>query len=370
MEQNENSESWDDADAPPPRRRRRRPGETVISSADWEPTPWEDTPAGKRGGPSPHLKPGEKSWVEVEQARRRKGEAPLSHEIPPPEEFKPTGTGFFYKSGREIPPTHPDHGPMHLVPRQEDGSFAAYYYCSKEELEGLPAPPPRRHRRDGFSFDRQDTFIQNLRNCGSITDAARLTGISRTAVYNLLNSPDADAFRDAVSEALKGMDVLLEATAFERAIHGQEEIVYYEGRRVGVRWKYDNRLLMSLLRARNPLKYAPLTELEGWLKLRGVEPAADVEGALDRLAAAEADWGRRLPGEDLLGRPALSSPVSQASISSTSPAGADLVQASTSSTSPAPARRSTRPKQAKALIGKSNSARPHAAKSVMPVSDS
>ncbi|HST36494.1 MAG TPA: hypothetical protein VLK25_07695, partial [Allosphingosinicella sp.] len=146
---------------------------------------------------------------------------------------------------------------------------------------------------------------------------------------------DGGPFRDAVAEALKGIDVLLEATALERCLHGQEEIVYYQGQRVGVRWRYDNRLLMSMLRARNPLKYAPLHELEGWMKLRRGECPADVEGALDRLAAAEAEWGHRLPGEDLLGRPApaLEAPV-EASTSSTSGAGSDPVQASTLSTLP------------------------------------
>jgi len=235
---------------------------------------------------------------EQAEARRRQG---LTG---PP---KRTGTGLFYRNGDEIPPTHPDHGPMHLIPRQEDGSFAAYYYCSNQELACMesPAPPPRRHRRDGFSPERQEAFVRHLRDTGSITDAAHLTGVARSTVYNLLNSPGADAFRAALEEALKGTDILLEATALERAIKGQEEIVYHQGRRVGVRWKYDNRLLMSLLRARNPLKYAPLSEIEGWLARRGVAPPADLEGALDRLAAAEAEWGRRLPGEPLPAGPAL-----------------------------------------------------------------
>ena len=78
-------------------------------------------------------------------------------------------------------------------------------------------------------------------------------------------------------------------------MNGQEEIVFYKGQRVGVRIKYDNKLLMSLLRARNPLKYAPLSEIEGWLRRRGLEPPADVEGALDRLHAAEAEWAAASP---------------------------------------------------------------------------
>lgn len=311
MKRNKNTESRDDG------------GETGFDEPVNELADWASTPAGQRGEPSPHLKPGEKSWVEAEEERRRRGLPARELAGAPPEPPRRTGTGFFYKSGDEIPPTHPDHGPMHLLPRQEDGSFAAYYYCSKEELGdfAIDGPPPRRHRRDGFSAERQEAFCEHLRATGSMTDAARLTGISRTTAYNLYNSPDAAVFRAAVDEALRGTDFLLESTAIERAVNGQEEIVYYQGARVGVRWKYDNRLLMFLLRARNPLKYAPLNEIEGWLKRRGIEPPVDVEGALDRLHAAEAEWGRQLPGE---GDTPQLPPASEASLSppsSTSEAG-------------------------------------------------
>ncbi|HYE29210.1 MAG TPA: helix-turn-helix domain-containing protein [Allosphingosinicella sp.] len=205
---------------------------------------------------------------------------------------------------------------MHLLPRQEDGSFAAYYYCSHEELAAigdgdgrLPAPPPRRRRRDGFDAERQQRFVEHYRDTGSLTDAARLTGISRSTAYNLLNSPDGGPFRDAIAGAGRGIDTILESTAFERCINGQEEIVSYQGRRVGVRWKYDNKLLMHMLRARQPLRYAPLSEIEGWLKRRGLDPPPDVDGALDRLAAAEAEWGRRLPGEGPQPQPGFSAPA-------------------------------------------------------------
>ncbi|HWT12549.1 MAG TPA: hypothetical protein VN231_07335, partial [Allosphingosinicella sp.] len=293
MEQNENPES--------PPTGHARLGWNRWEEWDGQDSSLPDEPRGRSDDrlPSPHRKPGEPTWVEAELERRGRGEPPLhslpgeprlKHELPPVEEPKRTGTGFFYRNGDEIPPTHPDHGPMHLIPRQEDGSFAAYYYCSKAELAAaqVSAPPPRRHRRDGFSAERQQQFVEAYRDCGSLTDAARLTGISRSTAYNLINSADGGAFRAALAEAGKGADTLLEATAIERAVKGQEEIVYYKGQRVGVRWKYDNRLLMSLLRARNPLKYAPLNEIAGWLKHRGVEPPADTEGALDRLHAAEA----------------------------------------------------------------------------------
>ena len=207
-------------------------------------------------------------------------------------------TRLYYRDGSPMAPTHPDHGPMHLLPRQEDGGFSAYYYCSKAELEAaqVDRPPPRRHRRDGFSADRQETFLEALRDTASFTDAARIVGISRTTAYNLYNSADAGAFRAAVDAALKGVDIVLETTALERAVNGQEEIVYHRGQRVGVRWKYDNKLLMFLMRARNPLKYAPLSEIQGWLRQRGVELPPDLSRSLDRVVAAEEEWGRRLPG--------------------------------------------------------------------------
>ena len=294
---------------------------------------------------SPHCQPGEQTWVEAELERRARGEAArhglpgepkLAHEPGPhgPDDGLPpeaaearhrqgltvppkrTGTGFYYRNGDEIPPTHPDHGPMHLIPRQADGSFAAYYYCSKAELargSELPAPPPRRYRRDGFDAERQQQFAEHLRDTASWKDAARLAGISRTTAYNLYNSPDGAAFRALVDEAFKGADLLLDSTALDRAVNGQEEIVYYKGERVGVRWKYDNKLLMFLLRARNPLKYAPLSEIEGWLARRGLEPPADLPAALDRVAAAEAEWGRTLPGEGdpppTLARPCAAAPA-------------------------------------------------------------
>lgn len=240
------------------------------------------------------------------------------------------GSGLFYRDGREIPPTHPDHGPMHLLPRQENGGFAAYYYCSKAELYDaeIPGPPPRRYRRDGFGPDRQEAFLEAVRGGASGREAARKIGISPTTAYNLYNSPDGGAFRAAWDEAARVTDIVLEDTAFDRAVNGQEEIVYHKGRRVGVRWKYDNNLLLRLMRARMPLKYAPLSEIEGWLKRRGIAPPPDVDGALDRLRAAEAEWGRRLPGEE--SPAALEAPEPQAALPGTD----EVAAASTSSTSP------------------------------------
>jgi hypothetical protein len=195
---------------------------------------------------------------------------------------------------------------MHLLPRQEDGSFASYYYCSKEELADweVDAPPPRRQRHDGFTPDRIQTFIRTLRATASVSDAARAAGVSRQTAYNLYHEADAGEFRRAWDEALCGPNIVLASTAYDRAVNGVEEKVFYKGEFCGWRTRYDNRLLMWLLRVRDPLAFAPLDDLQGWLRHRDLEPHQPIEPVLDRLAAAEEDWGRRLPGESAPARPA------------------------------------------------------------------
>lgn len=215
----------------------------------------------------------------------------------------PARSGFYYLSGNPVPPTHPDHGPMHRLPRQPDGGFSAYYYCSREELHewGIEHPPPQRHRHDGFTPEKIAIFIRTLRATGSVTDAARAAGITRKSAYDLYGREDAGYFRAAWDEALRGpANQVLAATAYDRAINGVEEAVWYKGEFRGWRVRHDNRLLMWLLRVRDPLNFAPLDDLQGWLRHRDVEPHLPVEPMVDRLAAAERAWEQRAPGSEAL----------------------------------------------------------------------
>lgn len=202
---------------------------------------------------------------------------------------------------RQRAPTHPDHGPMEDIPRQENGSIAAYYYCSREEIDGfdLGGPPPRRTRHDGWTPDRQKQFIENLATTASVSSAARLIGMSLQSAYELRNRADAGAFRAAWDEALRSALAVLAATAFERAVDGVEEKIYHQGEQIGNRTRYNDRLLMFLLRVRDPLSYAPLDDHQGWLRHRPVEPQRAIETTVDRLVAAEEEWGSRLEAAPL-----------------------------------------------------------------------
>lgn len=260
--------------------------------------------------------------------RKRKPPAPDADLPPlrgaPDPPHVPTGTGFFAADGREFPPTHPDHGPMNRLPRQQDGSFAAYYYCSKDELAGFgidDGPPPRRHRHDGWTPEKQAEFLEILAATASVSEACAAVDRSRRSAYALRNRPDAVAFRDGWDEALRASLAVLATTAFDRAVNGQEEIVFYKGQRVGCRWKYDNRLLMFLLRVRDPLNYAPLDDLQGWLRHRDIQPPPDLDAPVERLIEAEREWGKRIePGSRGESPPRLAAPSKNTALPESSPA--------------------------------------------------
>ena len=219
-------------------------------------------------------------------------------------------------------------------PRRADGTVAPFYSLGQDELERMEQDTPRtrRTRHDGWTIERQKDFIERLAASASVTDAARYVGMSRQSARDLYNR--SAPFRAAWDEAVKASVAVLAETAFDRAVNGVQEQVWYKGRMVGFREKHDNRLLMFLLRVRDPLNFAPLDDLQGWQRHRAIEDnSGGIVPALDRLEAAEQAWieGRGQPqalpapadlltSPDLLvPAPAVETPVSVTS-STSSPA--------------------------------------------------
>jgi hypothetical protein len=64
-----------------------------------------------------------------------------------------------------------------------------------------------------------------------------------------------DGFRAAWDEAMEIGTAALEGEAVRRAYHGVEVPVFYKGVQCGSVTKYSDKLLMFLLKARNPAKY-------------------------------------------------------------------------------------------------------------------
>ena len=185
----------------------------------------------------------------------------------------------------------PDRPPPD-IPRRADGTVAPFYTLSEDQLEALgqeTARSRRRIRHDGWTLERQIAFIQRFAATASVTDSARYVGMTRQSARDLYGR--SAPFRAAWDEAAKLCVGVLGETALDRAVNGVQEQVWYKGKMVGFREKHDNRLLMFLLRVRDPLNYAPLDDLQGWQRHRAIEGGSEGLGpTLDRLAAAEKAW--------------------------------------------------------------------------------
>ncbi|VAV94509.1 hypothetical protein MNBD_ALPHA04-619 [hydrothermal vent metagenome] len=117
-------------------------------------------------------------------------------------------------------------------------------------------PVLRKRRRDGWSPEKQRAFIGALADCGSVVEAARSVGMSDAACYKLRRAPGTEGFAAAWDVALDAASARLADIAFDRAMNGVDDVVLdRDGNHVYTKRKYNDRLLMFLLRAHAPDKY-------------------------------------------------------------------------------------------------------------------
>lgn len=117
-------------------------------------------------------------------------------------------------------------------------------------------PVLRKRRKDGWTPERQRAFIGALADSGEVLAAARSVGMSDTAAYMLRRAPGAEGFAAAWEAALDAASRRLVDIAFDRAINGVDDVVLdREGRHVYTKRKYNDRLLMFLIRAHAPERY-------------------------------------------------------------------------------------------------------------------
>lgn len=171
-----------------------------------------------------------------------------------------------------------------LVPMVEYGREPTLEDFDPADYDWVPVK--RKPRRDGWTVEAQRRFIETLADTGSVTCAAREVNMALASCYRLRRAPDGRAFAAAWAAALHTASQHLADLAFDRAVNGSSEPVFdRDGNRTGERIRYNDRLLMFLLRAHQPGRYdgrrggAPAaTERE--------RPAAlpTVEAALDALA--------------------------------------------------------------------------------------
>jgi len=119
-----------------------------------------------------------------------------------------------------------------------------------------PSPdlaPERARRHDGITPEREREFLETLAATGCITEAAAAIGISRTALYRMRKHDPAFSARWA--EALHDAVAVLADDAFERAVKGRSEGVFYKGEQIGERVRHNDRMVMFLLRSHDPATY-------------------------------------------------------------------------------------------------------------------
>lgn len=116
-----------------------------------------------------------------------------------------------------------------------------------EELAFRPVPVRARH--DGWTKARQRGFILRLALSGCVTLAARAVGKTRKSAYRLRARPGAESFAAAWDKAIGwGQDRTIDV-GLERALYGQSFPIVRDGRCVGERVRFDNRLAMTVLNA-------------------------------------------------------------------------------------------------------------------------
>ena len=104
-----------------------------------------------------------------------------------------------------------------------------------------------------ISHIKKRAFLAAYAECGTVTHAAEIAGITRRMVqYWKKDDPEfAEAFRVAEEKAADR----LEQEARRRAIEGVPEPVFHQGKVVGTVKKYSDTLLIFLLNGMRPEKY-------------------------------------------------------------------------------------------------------------------
>jgi hypothetical protein len=111
----------------------------------------------------------------------------------------------------------------------------------------LPPLVPTRARADGWTFERQRTFLEALASSGSVTSACAAVGMSRESAYALRRRADGRAFAQAWDAARALAAEHLVDLAWDRATLGEVRQRFYHGEVVAEFRHYDNRLLLQLI---------------------------------------------------------------------------------------------------------------------------
>lgn len=109
--------------------------------------------------------------------------------------------------------------------------------------------PLSRHRRDGWTADRQRAFIARLAVTGVVAGAAKAVGMGVTSAYGLRRRAGAESFARAwdMVETLARERAL--AFVLDQALNGTTRPRFYHGHYVGQLHRHETRMALAALRA-------------------------------------------------------------------------------------------------------------------------
>jgi hypothetical protein len=156
---------------------------------------------------------------------------------------------------------------------------------------------PRKSSKPATLHPKQRRFLRSFEDRCSVRSAAHAAGISPRTHYRWLSDAKyATAFEK--SKLVAG-DVL-EAECVRRGVRGWDETVYYQGRPCGTVHRYDNKLLMFLLRCMLPERYGDRAAIPA--RAAAAPPA---QPKVKVVYADSAQAGAQIDGEEPAGRSAV-----------------------------------------------------------------
>lgn len=143
-------------------------------------------------------------------------------------------------------------------------------------LPSFEPVPSQTNRRDGWTAERQRAFIEALADTGSVEAACKQVNMSSAGAYRIRRLPEGESFAAAWEAALDLGVQRLEDVAMDRALNGVEEPFYAYGNLVGTRRRYNDRLLMFMLRNRAPERFGN-SVTKGGGSLKGLNAVGKME---------------------------------------------------------------------------------------------
>ena len=108
-------------------------------------------------------------------------------------------------------------------------------------------PVPLRHREDGWTPGRQRMFLGLLADFACVEKAAQCVHMTERSAYRLRRRAGAESFAAAWDRALHENAAKLEDRLMNLALNGREEAVFHQGKQVGTRQVFSERLLLAAL---------------------------------------------------------------------------------------------------------------------------